>query len=271
MSIEAISWAFKREIENSGAKFVLVALANHANDENCSWPSVKTIERITGIKPRTIAQHLNFLEEEGFIRRKPRFLPNGGQTSSLYEICMAPSSPLPLNQGGDDITAGPFLNLLDEPKENPLPSSPKAANVGPEVKEVFEFWKEALNHPRAVLDVTRVKKIKDRLKEGYSAEDLKQAVRGLTLSPHEMGQNDRNTVYDDISLICRDAPHVERYMARAEQIAESEKGQKEVYFHPPSGFRGSIEELKYRLRIGYFDSLPEEKRPTIPENESRYI
>lgn len=77
---------------------------------------------------------------------------------------------------------------------------------------VFDYWRQVMGHPRAKLDDKRKRKIRARLKDGYTIEDLKAAIDGCKRSPHHMGQNDRGTVYDDIELICRDAPHVDRFI-----------------------------------------------------------
>lgn len=86
-----------------------------------------------------------------------------------------------------------------------------------EIREVFAYWQTELNHPRAKLDDKRRKKIRDRLKDGYSARDLMDAVDGIQKSPHHMGENDRATVYDDIELICRDGPHVDKFIKLSQQ------------------------------------------------------
>ena len=41
-------------------------------------------------------------------------------------------------------------------------------------------------------------------KDGYSVEDLKKAVFGCSVTPHNMGMNERDTKYNDIGLICRE-------------------------------------------------------------------
>jgi len=82
--------------------------------------------------------------------------------------------------------------------------------------QVFRFWQEHLNHPKAVFDSKRRKAVNARLREGHSVDDLITAVRGCKLSPHHMGQNEQQAVYDDLELICRDTTHVERFIARAE-------------------------------------------------------
>ena len=83
--------------------------------------------------------------------------------------------------------------------------------------EVFSHWQSVMNHGKAKLDRKRRQKIRDRLKDGYTVQDLIQAIDGCKRSPHHMGDNDRGTVYDDIELICRDAPHVDKFIKLAQQ------------------------------------------------------
>lgn len=95
----------------------------------------------------------------------------------------------------------------------PLSSAPKFNGI--EVKTVFEHWRTIMGHPNAKLDAKREKAVKGRLLNGYSIDQLKQAVDGCKNSPHHMGENDRHTVYDDIELICRDAAHVDKFIKLA--------------------------------------------------------
>lgn len=86
MSNEALTWAFKTQIKNPGAKFVLVSLANYADENNRCFPSRKHLCKMTGIAERTITEHLAFLEKEGLLKMVPRFIGGKGQTSSIYEV-----------------------------------------------------------------------------------------------------------------------------------------------------------------------------------------
>lgn len=79
------------------------------------------------------------------------------------------------------------------------------------VQEIFDYWRSCLNHPKAILDAKREKAIRARLKEGYTVERIKAAIDGIQRSPHHMGQNDRQTVYDDIELICRSGTNVDKF------------------------------------------------------------
>ena len=91
-----------------------------------------------------------------------------------------------------------------------------------DVEIIFNYWQEVHNHKRAKLDDTRKKKIKDRLKDGYSVEEIKMAINGCKLSPHHMGKNDNGTTYDDISLICRDATHLDGFIKQKEKSKANE-------------------------------------------------
>lgn len=83
--------------------------------------------------------------------------------------------------------------------------------------EVFSYWQVKRNHPQAKLDAKRLKAIKGRLADGYTVGELCEAIDGCCLSPHHMGQNDTRTIYDDIELICRDGPRVDKFIKLARQ------------------------------------------------------
>lgn len=91
-----------------------------------------------------------------------------------------------------------------------------------QIQEVFSFWKETMNHSKTTLSQKRKTAIKSRLKEGFTVEEIKQAVRGCKLSPHHQGQNESGAIYDDIELICRTDDKLRRFMRYAEPKATSE-------------------------------------------------
>lgn len=108
------------------------------------------------------------------------------------------------------------LNLIADSGYQ-IPDTPKKvkSTVPPsgETAVVFAYWQRIMNHPQSKIDAKRDKAIKARLKDGYTVEQLCKAVDGCKLSPHHMGQNDSRTVYDDIELICRDGPHVDKFIS----------------------------------------------------------
>lgn len=92
------------------------------------------------------------------------------------------------------------------------------------IKQVFDNWREVLNHPRAVLDKKRVKVIDDRLRDGWTVDELKLVPHGVKLSSWHMGQNPSGHIYDSLGLIYRDADHIERFIA----LATSKKRETQV-------------------------------------------
>lgn len=80
---------------------------------------------------------------------------------------------------------------------------------------VFAYWQTTLGHPTAKFGGKRERAVKARLADGYTVEQLKQAVDGCSRTPHNMGQNDRGERYDDLELICRDTSHVDRFIRNA--------------------------------------------------------
>lgn len=92
----------------------------------------------------------------------------------------------------------------------------------PEAEQVFERWKQVMGSPRSRLDPSRAKAIDAMLSIGYSVEDLQLAIFGCSVSPFHQGQNDRKERYVDIALICRDAQHVDKFIALAEKVTARE-------------------------------------------------
>jgi hypothetical protein len=84
-----------------------------------------------------------------------------------------------------------------------------------QVLEVFRHWRLMWDHPRSGLDSKRRSTITKAL-QIYGADQLCQAISGYKNSPHHTGQNDRNTVYDDIGLFLRDSAHIDAGIRFAE-------------------------------------------------------
>ena len=98
-------------------------------------------------------------------------------------------------------------------------ANPKKLNsktLAPVVKTIFEFWMEILNHPKAKLDTKRHSCIISALKLGYTEEELKKAIIGVSKSPYHMGKNKYGVVYDHLSLILRDSECIERFIQFAD-------------------------------------------------------
>lgn len=88
--------------------------------------------------------------------------------------------------------------------------------------EVFEFWNVETSH-RATYDRKRKNRIKARLREGKTVEQLKQAIKNRKNDPFLMGDNDHGKVYDGIETLLRDAAQVERLVELTAPLVRRQK------------------------------------------------
>lgn len=69
MSNEAITAVSKSDIRPSGRKFVLMALADYADEEWSCYPSVAQLAKFTSQGHKTVRDHLDALEKDGILSR----------------------------------------------------------------------------------------------------------------------------------------------------------------------------------------------------------
>ncbi|KMV90417.1 phage replication protein O domain [Klebsiella oxytoca 10-5249] len=87
--------------------------------------------------------------------------------------------------------------IQDEPQADP-------------VRQVFSHWQTEHHHLSAKLDGKRRKRIKARLAEGFTADELCRAISGAKGDSWLMGKNPSKKRYDGIDTLLRDAAQVER-------------------------------------------------------------
>lgn len=110
MSNEAITWAYRQAIANAAMKFVLLALADMADEDNSCYPGQSKLAVMTGQSARTVRRHLADLEAGGFIARARRFDERGHRTSDRYVL---PLKGLPVN-----LTTGQSDHRSNQPEVN---------------------------------------------------------------------------------------------------------------------------------------------------------
>lgn len=85
MSNRALTWAFTTPLPTS-PKFVLVVLADLADEADSCFPGQERIAASTGCSTRTVRRALEELEEIGYIERVRRHRMNGSRTSDRYVL-----------------------------------------------------------------------------------------------------------------------------------------------------------------------------------------
>lgn len=111
MSHAATTWAYSQTVNTSSAKFVLVALANFADEQGYCYPKQATLAKMTAQGISTVRRALLKLEEAGFIRRAQRWTKKGNRRADCYWLVMSDEPP------------EEFIPYLDPPDDlnEPLP------------------------------------------------------------------------------------------------------------------------------------------------------
>ena len=95
-----------------------------------------------------------------------------------------------------------------------------------DVQKIFDYWKSRMGKSgNSKLTKDRRAKIKSRLSEGYTPQQICQAIDGCASSTYHMGQNDQGTVYDDLTLICRNGSKLEWFINNIGKISGAQRGQ----------------------------------------------
>jgi hypothetical protein len=95
-------------------------------------------------------------------------------------------------------------------------SAATSATSDPRVRAIYDFWVSSYEKvvggrgsARLFLTQKRAQKVLSRLKDGYTAEDIQNAVRG-----HLTSEYHREHGYLDLELTCRDPQHLDMFLAR---------------------------------------------------------
>ncbi len=95
---------------------------------------------------------------------------------------------------------------------DPVVASNRQSGESSTITQIFEHWKKAMNHPNAKLDPKRKSLIAKALSFGYECGQLCQAISGCSVTPHNIGDNDRGQRYDGLHIILRDSDQIDRFI-----------------------------------------------------------
>jgi hypothetical protein len=145
MSLAAQEWAYNSGVV-SGARFVLVVLADHAGDQKgedwTCYPGMTRLSEKTGLSVESVERHLKMLVKQGWISRKRRPGRTRDTGVYLYTLHRDRRRGLPVNLT-DDRAAEPSVNLtvggegdhpskFDQPSVNLTPTTRQNDSIPPD-------------------------------------------------------------------------------------------------------------------------------------------
>lgn len=156
--------------------------------------SLSQLESIIGLSGRQIQRAMKELQDLQLIERIKT--KNGWSEYSLVTY-MSPPSDTDVVSPSD----------TDGAQQNPTITKPTKQNVS---LSIFEFWKKAMQkNENTKFTAGRKRAIENRLKSKYTADEILQAITNCSNSPFHMGKNDNGSLYNDLTLICRNDEKLE--------------------------------------------------------------
>lgn len=132
MSIKIMSLVWEKGPQNQAERFVLLALADFANDAGECWPSVDAIAAKTCLKERGVRQILRRLEDAGWLATA---IGGGRHGCNNYRINPAPHAPLLGEKPGMVCPPAPnaprheTTNTRHMTAQNPAPHAPEPSRT----------------------------------------------------------------------------------------------------------------------------------------------
>jgi len=184
--------------------------------ENNFWINKRADEEIAIFRSKADTARSN--GKKGGRPKKPN--PNPEETQKKPKITQPVNLANPeetgLKANQEPITKNhkPTTNIKDKVKS----SKPDQAT------EIFLYWRDVMKKPSAKPTAKRIKAVKDRLKDGYTVDELKSAIYGCSITPHNNGTDPKGNGqrYDDLELICRRGEFVERFIENGKRFKSIE-------------------------------------------------
>ncbi len=183
LSVKASSWAWQVQCP-AATKTVLLALADHADDEGIAWPGRKGLAEKVGITDRNITRHLSQLERAGTIVSIPRYRADGSRTTNLYRLTMISVSPpldatiqAPSSPASIPLDAAIQTRTIIEPSLEPSKKKERT-----EHQKVFQELQAIRGYPSGN-GAAEGKAIKQMFSQHYTAAEILQCYSSLKDQP----------------------------------------------------------------------------------------
>ncbi|MFJ5151423.1 helix-turn-helix domain-containing protein [Streptomyces sp. NPDC088353] len=204
MSFKVTNWVWARSESRNGARLVMLALADRADDNGCAWPSIDDLAERTKLSPRAVQKAINTLVDSGELE-----VENGGgrHRSNRYRITpkprtsdgvtdqeprtndgvlseetpnFAPETPNFEAETPNSETQNPVQSSPEPPVEPPTEPSrnhpPAPTREQPLEERIFDQWWEQYGHTTAQGKRTVQRAITEALSNGIDPRELQQAL-----------------------------------------------------------------------------------------------
>lgn len=130
MSIRAVDWALRQSpVTDTGAKLILVGLANHSTDEGTgAYPSRETLAKYASCSVRTVATKIKHLIELGVIKAGDQQMVShirGDRRPIVYDINFDVQISHPVRQENDDVQNLHPVETAPETSDDVQDSTPR--------------------------------------------------------------------------------------------------------------------------------------------------
>ncbi len=171
-----------------------------------------------GMDGRSVRRSVTSLQAKGYVRRVVFGADNRTSKRAIYPR-MATLHPQDPESSPQDTMSSPPRTDCPPPQdiESSQVRDEGESNRGThtDVQQVFEHWQQVTGKHKAKLTNDRKQKVQARLREGFSVDELKEAVDGLAKSAWHQGDNPQGKRYDDLALVCRQGSKVEQFIELA--------------------------------------------------------
>ena len=178
------------------------------------------------VPPESVEQWLDELQNSALVSRyiiaERQYLALNGWSRN-QKVDRPSMSRIPAPPNGDSAHAredsrGLALDQGPRTKDQGDEDSLRSSSVEPRlddpgtINELFAYWQQRCGHGHAMLTPERRSKLVARLKQGYTPEQIRQAIDGAAAAPFI---NPQGKKFDDIELICRTGAKLEDFAGRA--------------------------------------------------------
>lgn len=211
------------EEHGPGGALIVIALLAEAKTQQrggVAKVSLRRLARDTGLKPPAAGSIVTDAEKQGVLdllqssdREVTVEFPKWGdwQKDVTNAARQARHRQRQALRGVTRNGSNALQDRTGQEKETPLSGEPDEAG---QIRELADYWREKCRHPQAKVDskTKRWAKVKARLRDGYTPEQIRQAIDGAASKPYV---NDEGKRFDDLELVCRSAEKLEDFMGRA--------------------------------------------------------